>query len=162
MRGKQPISKHRQKLIDAKLDSPLIEGERIFVYRNALTSYKSDKYKDKSEPCIILSLGAKDKIVVRYEDNSAYKDRYTITKEDIANRDLIALGANPFDESGDSIRPIAFTLESILFNLNIFDERRTVEGEYLFDGIVCTNFNWNPFVYGKDGEKEYYQRAVNC
>ncbi len=156
MRNKS-ISKKRQKLIDDKINSPLTVGELISVNRSALSDYKSKSDEGRTENCIILKMQG-DQLIVRYEDNSVYKRTYKISIADIAGRNLYELGANPFDESGDTIRPVAFTLESVLFNLNVFNEKDRVHAPFEFDGVICHDLNWNPFIYNSKGEKEYYQR----
>ncbi len=154
MMNNRLISEKRQKLIDEKNASKLQEGERIYVSYNAVNDYKSSGIKSPII-CIILELG--EKIKVRYSDNSTHKKTYLITSDDIVGRYLLMLGSNPFDEKSDHVRPVAFILSSIIHSLDIFgDESRS--DKYSINGINVNRCNWNPFVYNKKGEKEYYQR----
>lgn len=152
--NERPISEKRQKLIDEKNASALQEGERISVSYNAVNDYKSSDVKSPIS-CIILALGKK--IKVRYADNSAHKQTYLITTADIVSRYLLMLGSNPFDEKSDHVRPVAFILSSIIHNLDVFGTESRSD-RYDINGINVKRCNWNPFVYNKKGEKEYYQR----
>jgi len=64
------------------------------------------------------------------------------------------VGVNPFSNDHDNVRCVAFTLESILFNLAVVKER----DHYEIKGVEIKELNWNPFVYDKAGNKQYYQR----
>lgn len=152
----RPISEKRQKLLDEKNSAELKVGDKIGVKYNAVNEYTDEKRKDQSVSCIIIDIA--DKIKVRHTDNSVYKKTYFITKEDIVYRDLLKIGENPFNERLNNIRPIAFVFSTILFQLNILGTKRNVVQEYKFDGVSCKELNWNPYVYNKEGKKEYYQR----
>lgn len=66
------------------------------------------------------------------------------------------IGANPFNDFlWRKVSNINYTLESILFQLGLIDEKR----EYKTNkGFIIKNANFNPFVE-HNGKKEYYQRA---
>lgn len=146
-------SEKKAKLIAAKNETPLSVGEEIYVFKRALN--KTTNNPNAQEMCTILSLDGG--IVVR--EGSARDKGYgaiTINKEDIAGRDIIEIGANPFDERQSNIRPVAFTLESILFGLSVLGEKD--ENKYDINGKPILTANWNPFIYSSTGEKQYYQR----
>lgn len=142
------ISAKKQQLIDEKNNSPLTEGEKVYVFEKAITTYKKDS--EKSKLCIITKIDNSD-IYVKEE---GYPTIYKITKDDIASRYLITVGANPFENSKDYVRTVAFSLESIIHALNIDGESTR---NYDIKGVKVESSNWNPFVY-VDGEKKYYQR----
>ncbi len=153
------ISDKKQKLIDEKNNSPLTVGERIEVYERAVGSRKDS---ERSCTCTIASL--EDGITVRVgAGREADKNRdstlYKIKKDDISSRSLLLVGANPFEEIVDSIRPIAFSLDSILFKLDVLNTKRADKG-FDINGVVIKEAEWNPFVYDKDGKKQYYQRGL--
>ena len=153
----KPISKKRQALIDEKLASSLQVGEKISVKYEAINSYAIQSDKGRSVNCIILEF-INDEIRVIREDTSIHKNENLIKLSDIICRDIVFVGANPFDEHTDSIRPVAFTLQSILFGLNILGEKDDTIAKYDIKGVPMVDFNWNPFVYDKQGVKQYYQR----
>jgi hypothetical protein len=158
MRNRE-ISEKRQKLIDEKNASELQIGEQVSVRYESVNSYVRDVDKGKSESCKILSIDGDSLIVIR-SDDSVQKTKHNIKRSDVMGRYTLYIGANPFDEGIDSIRPIAFTLDSILFSLNIFGNKRDASQQYDINGTPIMEFNWNPFVYDKDGNKQYYQRGL--
>lgn len=153
------ISDKRQKLIDAKKNSPLVVGEKVWVKYEALHSYVDKTRSHSAQYCIILEIA--DKIKVRRNDNSVYKDVVEISIEDIEERDLAKIGANPFEESNFNVRPVAFSFSSIISTLNVLDEELSgIFAEPIMNGIQLKRANWNPFVYDKAGVKQYYQRPL--
>lgn len=152
------ISEKRQMLIDEKNASPLQIGETISVGYNSVNyGFIDKKRSNESISCIIMAIG--ENITVRRSDDSVHKKKYNISVGEITGRDISRLGANPFDESVDSVRPIAFPLDSILFGLGILGNKGRIESPYFFDGVQCMELNWNPYIYNSKGEKEYYQRG---
>lgn len=149
------ISDKKQKLIDAKNASPLTFGEEISVKYNAVNSYFDKERENRTVKCMIIKI-LKNKIVVKHVDGSINEPNYTIQKEDIVGRETLYIGENPFDEKFDSIKAVNFTLESILFNLNILGEKNN--DKYNIKNVPITELNWNPFIFLKDGTKQYYQR----
>lgn len=154
----RPVSKTRKMLIDEKNNSPLVVGELVAVNYYGIMKDRDKKREYRSVNCIITDIND-DKIKVKYSDNSIYKSEYVISKEDIIARDTYKIGANPFDEKTDYITTISFTCDSILFNLNIIGTKSTTIGKFTINNINITELNWNPFVYTKDGSKQYYQRG---
>lgn len=159
MRDDRPVSEQRQALMDAKNASPLQVGEQLAVYESAVYKYgKADS--EKSCTCTIVSL---DGGIVVYvggkrdrRDNSTL---HTITPADIAARDLFDVGANPFDTSMNDIRPVAFSFDSIMFNLDVMGTDSTRE-KYKIGEVLIKRANWNPYVYLADGTKKFYQRPL--
>lgn len=157
MRDDRPISESRQKMLDAKNNSPLSVGERVSVLEKAVGSYKKDT--DKSCTCTISSLDDGITVYIGVErDKNKHTKFYQITKEDIVGRDLLHIGANPFEENVGDIRPVAFSFDSILFQLDVLGNKRDQNDRYDIEGMKIEEANWNPFIYGKDCKKQYYQR----
>lgn len=149
-------SKKKQKLIDEKNNSPLVVGEVISVLESAVVMYKDNS--KKSINCTISSLD-NDEIEV-FEGYEKDKNRHTvqkkISKSDITSRNLLNVGANPFDESFDHIRSVAFTLDSILFAVGALGDG---DKKYDIKGVSIKKADWNPFIYDKNGKKQFYQRG---
>ncbi len=150
-------SEKKQKLIDAKNASPLQVGEEIYVKQKIVSSYP--KNPDSPVLCTIKEINGD--VIVIYEgekrDYKPTKQLFNITSEDIVSRYLYDVGIDPFDKSYEQIRPVAFTLDSILFNLNVMGEKNR-SYTYEVKGHPVQELNWNPFVFDKDGNKQYYQR----
>jgi len=115
-------SERKQKLIDELNTSPIEIGESIWVKNKAIYHFTTKKDENNSTLCIVLKLNKKS-LIVRHKDNSVFKDKYAISYDDISSRYITDIGENPFDERYDNIRPVAFTLESIIFNLNVDGEK---------------------------------------
>lgn len=163
MSKENPISKKRQKQIDAVNNSLLSVGDQISVRHNAYNhDFPSESKEDKSVPVVITKL-LKKSIKVKHSDGSipSRNKEVTVSYDDVTGRELWKVGANPFDEKEDHVRPVAFTLESVLFGLNIIGTKRDWKspfGEYKINDILVKDFTWNPFIYDKTGKKQYYQR----
>ncbi len=156
----RPISDKQQKQIDDYNASPLIVGEVVLVDKSLISSYVRDVDKGKTEHCTIESLDGGIFIFEGHaRDRRPYHKAIQITESDIKGRyNVINIGANPFEESNNSIRPVAFSFDSILFGLDILGEKRIGREYYEMKGIKVSECNWNPYVYNKEGKKEYYQR----
>lgn len=146
------ISQKRQKLIDELNASEIQVEETVSVVL-------SDTYKKEAVSCTVLRKKG-NTLVVKRSDSSIYKDEYTISSYEVVGRATGYVGANPFDETDDRVRPVAFTFESILFNLDILGTKHDENARFekvKMNGIPVDELNWNPFIY-KNGKKEYYQR----
>ena len=151
------ISEKRQRLIDAKNKSPLQTGERINVFKNALTNYPDPKHDDSAIECIVIGIDG-DAITVESKEYR-HKETKTIKKADIKSRDLYKLGANPFEEGSGEVRCVPYSFDSILFNLDILEEKSGGIDKYDIKGVPIKQLNWNPYVFTKSGEKQFYQRG---
>lgn len=142
-------SEKKQKLIDS-FNSTLNEGDSVYVKRNSLSKYKFDSDNNKTDLCKIVKYVSDDEINVK-------KDKLivVINKSDIVEKTIYEIGENPFDVDFNRISTLNYSLESILFNLNVLNEKNR---NYDIDGVSIKELNWNPFVYDKDGNKQYYQR----
>lgn len=152
MKSNKTVSEKRQKLIDALIDSKIQVGEKI-------SAFIPDTYKGEAVAVVVLSV-TDDGLTVKRVDSSIYNKEYSISSDDVDGRDVRHIGENPFDESNDNVRPVAFVLESILFGLNILGDKREddVLKSFKMNGIPVVDLNWNPYIY-KNGVKEYYQRG---
>ncbi len=153
------VSDRKQLLIDAKNASPLEVGERVEVYERAVGSRNENA--ERSCTCTIASLEGGIKVHVGTErDRREHTKLYDITEQDIKSRWTRVIGANPFDTSAGNIRPVAFSFDSILFQLDVMGDKSEGKDLYKIDDVEIMNANWNPFVYAKDGTKNYYQRPL--
>ena len=152
MKSDRTISDKRQKLIDELNTSEIKVGETI-------VAVLPDAYKKDDGVSLVVISKDGDSLLVKRSDSSIHNNEYTISVDDVEARDTRYIGANPFDETDDKVRPVAFTFESILFNLDILGNKRDSSNfeKYKMNGIVVKELNWNPYIY-KNDKKEYYQR----
>ncbi len=152
MKSERTISAKKQKLIDELNASTVKVGEKISVVL-------SDSYKKEAVNCTVVSKKG-ETLIVKRSDSSIHKDEYIISAYEVVGRAVGYVGANPFDEPDDNVRPVAYTFESILFNLDILDTKHDHQDKFekfKMSGIPVNELNWNPFIY-KDGKKQHYQR----
>ncbi len=150
------ISQKKQALIDAKYASELEVGETVGVEASVLGYAGS---KEKIISCDIVSIESETLMVLRSEGRGYSPQE--IKKTDIVKRWIHDIGANPFTDDHDKARGLAFTLDSILFSLDVFGKKyhSLPDKPWEINGIVVKELNWNPFVYMSDGSKQYYQRG---
>ena len=134
-------SEKLQSQIDLVLNAPLKVGDLVYVQDKNLYSYSDGK---KEKLCKIINLSP---LTVETCDSIIIKQ---IKEDQITRRDVSYVGANPFGESINSIRSVAFTLDSII-SILYRDENYKIQNKPIH------NVNWNPFVY-MNGAKHYYQR----
>jgi len=146
------ISEKKQALINAKNTSEFEVGETIGVKEGLVSSW-TDK-PDRIVSATIKKVNKKTLIVESGEYRS--KKEYKINKTDVNNRNIRNIGANPFDEKFDSVRTVAYQLSSVIHSLDLTNDRR--EENVRMNGVEVHELNWNPYVYDKDGNKQYYQR----
>jgi len=149
------ISKKRQKLIDEKNSSPISVGETVYVQTQHL--YDISINPEQLASCKVLSIDG-DKIEVADREHIGYKNygRAVITRDKIAHRETFYIGADPFVNWNSKVRVINYSFESIIFNLGVLGDRD--DDNYSYKGVQYARLNWNPIVYDKDGNIQYYQR----
>lgn len=145
-------SQKKQALLDEYQSSPLTVGEKVYVVPSDI-----DKYGSNTQTLATILAIDGDNIVLQYND---YRNSSTVT----VNKSLIksranvkTIGANPFVEKYRPVKAVSFSMDSIVFNLELVEKRREEKWE-IIPGFVAEEVNWNPFVYDKDGNKQYYQR----
>lgn len=143
------ISDKKQKLLDEFVNAPLIVGEKVYIKSIHVSGYESNH----SEAYEILKVNKKT-IIIQLQGGRTKK----IDKLHVDSRlNVYRVGANPFNEKFDSVRAVNFSMDSIIHSLELAEKRR--ETPYEMSGIPVKEVGWNPYVYNKDGEKQYYQRG---
>ncbi len=130
---------------EAKL-KPLSIGEMVYI--DKIENHKSVTIIKMSAAGIIVKWG-REEVPVLFSEHPL---------DTIIRRDVVRAGANPFisDSYLNYIRSINFSLESILFNLNVLGDNNRVE-LYNIEGVPINQLNWNPFII-VNGVKKSYQR----
>jgi len=146
------ISDKKKRLLEEAKKSPLEVGEIISV-KEHLVGYTNDNERNTNVSVVKVD-NKNNKLQVKsntYPNLSIVE----INTSDVEGREkYYVVGSNPFVETQYKIRSVNFSFDSILFNLNITNEKRN----YKIKGIPIMELNWNPFVYDNDGKKQYYQR----
>lgn len=151
------ISAKKQALIDEKNNSPIRIGEHVVV-SNTLFRQHLRNGAEKGVSATVVNIDG-DMITVQEGDCSVVSITAIINKSEIIARDTRNIGANRFAEDLHDIRFVAFSLESILFQLQ--DENKRINSLDDFKnnhGETIRRANWNPYVIDKDGNKIRYQR----
>lgn len=141
-----PTSEKKQKLFDEINNQPLKVGDIIEVERR----YVGSRQDSFPQTCEILNVTG-DVLLIKRNDGQS---TYTVNKNQIIGRQLYNVGVNPFSKK-DRIQNINFTLESIVFGLNLLGDKNR---NYEHKGFQIKECNFNPVVIGKEGDIEYYQR----
>lgn len=147
------VSPKKQILLDEFDKSPLTVGETISFSEILVHKWGNEQRSVTGE----IKKISGDDITVIYE-NGRHNTELTIKSSDVRFRYLKrTVGANPFPKTIGRIMPLNYSFDSIIFLFELSGEKRRSD-EYVFDGVVCHEVNWNPYIYDKDGNKQYYQR----
>lgn len=144
------VSKKKQKQIDEFRELEYTVDSFITVPDKYLSKYC---LRDRDVRCQIIKVNKKTLLVTSAEQSSTTPIK--IEKEHVKSKFIGDVGANPFPTYRDRLRSVNYQLESIVFTLDIFNERNR---EYDVDGIPVRELNWNPYVINEDGKPETYQR----
>jgi hypothetical protein len=153
------ISSKKAKLIKALETSDIVVGELVAVRYSAINNYIDPNKTYRNVNCKVMAINGNTYTVK--DNGSDHSTNCDIDKSEILARDVYNIGANPFNDKFDSTRAIAYDLESIIFNLNIIVEDDYTKRQYFVGenkNVPALEVNWNPFIYNKNGEKEFYQR----
>lgn len=134
-------------------NEPFEVGQNILIKKKFLHEYTNSP--EMEETCIITKIGD-DCLTVNSAEESWKKDINVPLSE--CRKSIIDVGVNPFPKYDwrRRLHTVNFNLESII--LRFFkDEKWRIKNSKGEESIIKP-LNWNPFVYDKDGKKEYYQR----
>ncbi len=155
MIGKTYISKKKQKLIDAYQKSDVVKGDNVQIKRKY--TYPDDwntKAVEKLEWFTVLNFVGDDMILS--DDYNHLRLKNLVNKKYVESKYTRNIGANPFPDGYNDVRTINFSLDSVISSLDL--DKSVVRQPYVINGVTLKEINWNPFVFDKDGNKQYYQR----
>lgn len=154
---KTTISRKRQKLIDAINTSPIAVGDKVGIKAQHIDKYPRDE--DRTITCEVLEIDGDILTVYDTYYSKSRNNQVKVNRDKIVSRETYYVGSDPFYNWHSQIHSINFTLESVLFGLDIFgDKRETPNEKYSHKGVQYKELQWNPWVYDKDGNKQLYQR----
>lgn len=152
MNAKKIISPKRQAQLDAITNSEIAVGEKVYVRDRDFFGF------GRSGELLYVTVDeiAPDcsKYLLKKDKTKTWVDANLIVARDLRNA-----GANPFNIRDVNCRVVAFTLQSILFGLNILEEETDEKLIFRINDTPVKGLNWNPFVFDKDGNKVHYQRG---
>lgn len=136
-------SEKKEQLICEAIANGFYPGAKVFV--------NGERYE-------ILKIENGNVIAVYYEAYRRDKTPKTFKIEQ-CTVDTFNVGANPFPKNywQSKVRTVNFQLDSIICNL--FRDDVTERREYVIDGHIVHETNFNPYVV-INGEKYYYQRPL--
>jgi len=150
------VSSKKQELINSENSKERKVGDSVVIKEGLLPHCRDDR-KENDITVKIKSING-DKLSIYTEDYK--RENIEISFSDILRVSEWDIGVNPFTDNDLSVRFVAFSLDSILFALNICGDKRGInEGYKNKSGYLIKDLNWNPYVIGNDGEKQYYQRG---
>ena len=144
-------SESKQKLIDNIIIGNPEIGERVEYPETYISSYR--KYGRYIHGIVKEINGDVYKLQC---DEYRYEDTYHDVKREEIKRNTWNIGKNPFETKHKMFNTIAFTFDSIIFHFELLERRR--QEPIIMSGIEVKEVNWKPYIYNKDGVKEYYQR----
>jgi len=146
------ISEKRQQLInEIEFSSPKFNEE---VTVSGEIAYGVSNKNVKGKVTEINPDGTFTVVVNEYGYN---KKTLTLTRDQI-QRDSFKIGACPFDERYNTLNVIAYDLRGIISSLDLDKREAKRDRSYVINGITVAELNWNPYVYDKNKQKQYYQR----
>lgn len=140
---------NKKELIEQFQAQDPVVGETVKVPESLTRYVNSGKLIDAK----LVKIDGDDYIV----ETSSTSFPKRVKREDIT-RLTYHVGANPFDVGLDRTRTIAYSMDSILFELDLLPDGRGPD-RYDINGVPVMEVNFNPYVY-VDGEKKYYQRPL--
>lgn len=87
-------------------------------------------------------------------------DECVVVEDMEVQKSISAIGANPIpaEQCDAHVINTGFNISSVIHRvMNDIPEERSKQ-KYVINGIDIPELNFNPFVYGKDGQRLYYQR----
>lgn len=148
------MTKIKDNLLKEIQTKPYEVGEIVYASKRDISKYS---HSSEGVECKILSITGNDIKLECHEYNNIHINNVDIS---VIFRDVINIGANPFSKFTSNATHFAYSLHSILFELNLFGRNlKNLDDIYLGDdGKRISELNWNPYVMDKSGEKIYYQR----
>lgn len=154
----------KDQLIKEELAKPFEVGKSIRV-KGKYLKFNTSQNPDWENVLTIKEVKEEDGKTVIYAENSEYRSysrgiERVVVEDMEVKKNIYGIGVNPIPaEQWDAhVRSTGFNIESVINRLlnDIPSER--FKQKYTINGIDIPELNFNPFVYGKDGNRLYYQR----
>lgn len=140
----------RELQIKEYLEAPHKVGDWVVVDRDAFK-----KYVDSNQVGEIVSINADGTITIK----DTYGKIQETVEEKYVRKWTRKVGANPFAPRSwrAKLDIVATNLGSVLHCAG-YNREGSVRSDYKRNGIEVPELNWKPYVFDKEGNKQYYQR----
>jgi len=152
------MAEKKEKLIKEFLSNNIKVGDKVIVKRKLLGGYSNNPERDETVTVKeVYDHSIKVSNIENYLDDVVLEDGQY-------QRSIFYVGANPFPEKcwRSTLRTNNFDLACMLNMLgySIMGEKpiNNARKAYTYKGVDVPEVNDNPYIYDKDGNKQYYQR----
>lgn len=149
---KYTYSAKKQQIIDAINSKPLQVGDVVEINRKHFDKHARSQFVESCKIIEFSPSGNQIKIISEQDGRNAIGTWVDVIH--VEGRNIYQVGVNPFPSNTDRIKSVSYTLDSVLFNLNVLHERQ----HDVVDGMTIPELNWNPVVIDSDGKPYRYQR----
>lgn len=148
------MGKYKDDLIKKFNESPVQIGDIGYVSKNVFNG--TNTYNSNQKYLVtVINILDNNRIIVNNRD---YRENKEINVSDF-EKSSFYIGYNPFNNKSwqNKIKTYSFDIEGILLECGFERKNSTIRmEEYL--GAKIYELNFNPYVFDKDGKKQYYQR----
>ena len=149
------ISENKQKAIDDFINGIPVVNEKVYIPYSYISSYVSGREINKLTEVIVLEVLPDNKFKVKTNEYGYKSEIVEVDRSEI-KRHMRHIGANPFERRFRPVTTINYSFDSLIYKFEMCERRR--DENYHICGIKVNEVNWNPYVYDKNGKKQYYQR----
>ena len=152
------MAEKKEKLIKEFLSSNIKVGDNVIVKKKLLGGYSNNPERDET---VTVKEVYDHSIKVSNTEN--YLDD-VVLEDGQYQRSIFHVGANPFPNKcwRSTLRTTNFDLACMLnlLGYSIIGEKpiNNARKAYIYKGVDVPEVNDNPYIYDKDGNKQYYQR----
>ena len=148
----------KDKIVEEYKNAPAKVGDWLKTMESKIYG---KTYNDKEITVEVLEVLSDGRVKVKPLEGSSYKIHSSTISDGDYTKNFHRIGENPFPKNSwrRSLQTGNYMLESIIHKCGIEQKDETYKKpQYEIGGITVPELNWNPYVFNKDGEKEYYQR----
>ena len=148
----------RDKLVQEYLKKDVEVGDSVIIEEGLLRSFCRDPHHDIT---VTVKRVLDDGSIVVCDKDNDYRE---VIKPGDYEFDTFRIGANPFPKKTwrGELRTVNYDISTILgqFGVRVWRKGSTVREEppYVYGGVEVSEVNYNPYVFDREGNKEYYQR----
>ena len=154
----------KEQLIKEELAKPFEVGKCIRV-KGKYLNYNTSQDPEWVNTLKIKEVKEEEGKTVIYAEHGEWRSyarciERVVVEDNEVQKSTSGIGANPIPaEHWDAhVRRTGFDVSNVINRIKNDIESRILGKDYVINGIVIPELNLNPFVYGKDGNRLYYQR----
>ncbi len=153
------MAEKKDKLVEEYMNAPIKVGDWLTVLEKDIE--KNPRNEDNKVTLEVVEVISDDKVKCECLSGGNRHKSLIIVPISICKKNPFNIGSYPFPKGDDWYRMMEtanYSLEGILNKCGITAYNERPLSEYEIGGMIVPEINWNPYVFNKDGEKEYYQR----